>query len=135
MVTLGLLVLIAVLVVLRQSIVMIVALAVAYVHAFMTSKKNVEFLIQDVWYAIDREVLLSIPMFLLIWGVIKAGGVVVPLNVLLKPRELAYHLADSDARAILVFEGTPELPMAQAARAAADRVAALTSSAATRTPP
>ena len=73
MVTLGLLALIAALVVLRQSIVMIVALAVAYVHAFMTSKKNVEFLIQDVWYAIDREVLLSIPLFVFA-GMIMARG-------------------------------------------------------------
>jgi C4-dicarboxylate transporter DctM subunit len=73
MVTLGLLALIAVLVLLRQSIVIIVALAVAYVHAFMTSKPNVEFLIQDVWYAIDREVLLSIPLFVFA-GLIMARG-------------------------------------------------------------
>ncbi len=73
MVTLGLLALIVALVLLRQSIVMIVALAVAYVHAFMTSKKNVEFLIQDVWYAIDREVLLSIPLFVFA-GMIMARG-------------------------------------------------------------
>jgi long-chain acyl-CoA synthetase len=42
--------------------------------------------------------------------------VVVPLNVLLKPREIAYHLRDSGARAHLVFEGTPELPMDAMAR-------------------
>lgn len=75
MITLGLLALIAVLVVLRQSIVMIVALAVAYVHAFMTSKNDVEFLIQDVWYAIDREVLLSIPLFVFA-GLIMARGTI-----------------------------------------------------------
>jgi long-chain acyl-CoA synthetase len=33
------------------------------------------------------------------------------MNVLLKPREIAYHLKDSDANAILAFEGTPELPI------------------------
>jgi long-chain acyl-CoA synthetase len=54
------------------------------------------------------------------FGILKAGAVVVPLNVLLKPREIAYHLRDSDARALFVFEGTPELPMAQMARAACD---------------
>ena len=37
----------------------------------------------------------------------------VPLNVLLKGREVAYHLDDSDAKAYLCFQGTPELPMAQ----------------------
>lgn len=73
MATLGLIALIGVLVVLRQSIVLVVALAVAYVHAFMTSKPNVEFLIQDVWYAIDREVLLSIPLFVFA-GLIMARG-------------------------------------------------------------
>ncbi len=58
------------------------------------------------------------------YGILKLGGVVVPLNVLLKPREMAYHLSDSDAKALLVFEGTPELPMASMARAACDEVPA-----------
>ncbi|MEZ5317989.1 MAG: long-chain fatty acid--CoA ligase [Vicinamibacterales bacterium] len=57
-------------------------------------------------------------------AILKLGGVVVPLNVLLKPAEIAYHLEDSDAKALLVFEGTPELPMAQMARAACDQVPA-----------
>jgi len=42
----------------------------------------------------------------------------VPLNVLLKPREIAYHLRDSDAKAFFCFQGTPELPMGEAAKAA-----------------
>lgn len=58
------------------------------------------------------------------YAILKLGGVVVPLNVLFKPREIAYHLQDSDAKALLVFEGTPELPMAQMARAACDDVPA-----------
>ncbi|MER6945315.1 long-chain fatty acid--CoA ligase [Nonomuraea sp. NPDC000554] len=45
------------------------------------------------------------------FGILKAGAVVVPLNVLLKRREIAYHLADSDARAYFCFEGTAELPL------------------------
>jgi long-chain acyl-CoA synthetase len=45
------------------------------------------------------------------YGILKAGAVVVPLNVLLKGREIAYHLADSGAKAYFCFEGTPELPM------------------------
>lgn len=56
------------------------------------------------------------------FAILRAGAVVVPLNVLLKPREIAYHLRDSDAVAMLVFEGTAELPMAQMARAACDEV-------------
>lgn len=54
------------------------------------------------------------------YGILKAGAVVVPLNVLLKPREIAYHLKDSNAKALVVFEGTPDLPMAAMARAACD---------------
>ncbi|MCU7724419.1 long-chain fatty acid--CoA ligase [Actinoplanes sp. KI2] len=45
------------------------------------------------------------------YGILKAGAVVVPLNVLLKRREIAYHLADSQATAYLCFEGTADLPM------------------------
>jgi long-chain acyl-CoA synthetase len=45
------------------------------------------------------------------YGILKAGAVVVPLNVLLKPREIAYHLEDSSAVAYLCFAGTPELPL------------------------
>ena len=53
-----------------------------------------------------------------------------PLNVLLKGREVAYHLGDSDAKAYFCFEGTPELPMAQEGYAGlpAGRAAASTSS-------
>jgi long-chain acyl-CoA synthetase len=54
------------------------------------------------------------------FGILKAGAVVVPLNVLLKPREVAYHLKDSDAKALIAFEGTAELPLAAIAKAACD---------------
>jgi len=47
------------------------------------------------------------------YGILKAGATVVPLNVLLKGPEIAYHLQDSEARAYLCFEGTEELPMAR----------------------
>ncbi|MDI6100099.1 long-chain fatty acid--CoA ligase [Actinoplanes sp. NEAU-A12] len=54
----------------------------------------------------------NLPYFPIVYyGILKAGAVVVPLNVLLKGREIAYHLKDSDAKAYLCFQGTPELPM------------------------
>ncbi|HEY0462493.1 MAG TPA: long-chain fatty acid--CoA ligase [Pyrinomonadaceae bacterium] len=54
----------------------------------------------------------NLPFFPIIYyGILKAGATVVPLNILLKAREVAYHLADSDARVHFCFEGTPELPM------------------------
>src|SRR5680860_85156 len=54
----------------------------------------------------------NLPFFPIIYyGILKTGATVVPLNVLLKGREIAYHLDDSDAKAYLCFEGTPELSM------------------------
>lgn len=56
----------------------------------------------------------NLPFFTIVYyGILKAGAVVVPLNVLLKGREIAYHLDDSDAKAYFCFQGTPDLPMAQ----------------------
>jgi len=56
----------------------------------------------------------NLPYFPIIYyGILKAGCVVVPLNVLFKRREIAYHLADSEAKAYFCFEGTPQLPMGQ----------------------
>src|SRR5689334_13460098 len=52
----------------------------------------------------------NVPYFPIIYfGILKAGAVVVPLNVLLKSREIAYHLLDSGARAYFCFEGSAEL--------------------------
>jgi long-chain acyl-CoA synthetase len=65
----------------------------------------------------------NLPFFpIAYYGIMKAGAAVVPLNVLFKPREIAYHLKDSDAKAIFVFEGSDELPLAQAVKEAFDQV-------------
>ena len=56
----------------------------------------------------------NLPFFPIIYyGILKAGATVVPLNVLLRPREIAYHLTDSDAKVFFCFQGTPELPMGE----------------------
>jgi long-chain acyl-CoA synthetase len=61
------------------------------------------------------------PWFVIAYfGILKAGAVVVPLNILLKPREVAYHLTDSAAKAAIAFEGTPDLPIGATVRAACD---------------
>jgi long-chain acyl-CoA synthetase len=63
----------------------------------------------------------NLPFFpIAYFGILKAGAAVVPINVLLKPREIAYHLRDSGAKAILAFEGTPELPIGDMCTAAAN---------------
>ena len=54
----------------------------------------------------------NLPYFTIVYyGILKAGATVVPLNVLLKAREVAYHLQDADAKAYFCFEGTAELPI------------------------
>ncbi len=56
----------------------------------------------------------NLPYFPIIYcGILKAGAVMVPLNVLLKGREIAYHLKDNDAKAYFCFQGPPDLPMAE----------------------
>jgi long-chain acyl-CoA synthetase len=48
----------------------------------------------------------NIPQFLIAYfGILKAGGVVVPLNVLLKAPEVAYHLRDCSAKALITWAG------------------------------
>jgi long-chain acyl-CoA synthetase len=48
----------------------------------------------------------NIPQFLISYfGILKAGGIVVPLNVMLRAPEVAFHLGDSRARALITLEG------------------------------
>ena len=52
----------------------------------------------------------NLPFFPIVYyGILKAGAVVVPLNILLKGREVAYHLDDADVKAYFCFEGTADL--------------------------
>jgi long-chain acyl-CoA synthetase len=71
----------------------------------------------------DRVALASvnIPQFPIVYyGILKTGAAVVPFNVLLKGREIAYHLADSGAKAFFCFAGSPELPLGEEGRAGFD---------------
>src|SRR5262245_15396413 len=54
----------------------------------------------------------NLPYFPIVYyGILKAGAAVVPICVLFTEREIAYHLEDSDAKAVFVFEGTSDLPL------------------------
>ncbi|WP_433560490.1 long-chain-fatty-acid--CoA ligase [Nocardia sp. CA-151230] len=55
------------------------------------------------------------------YGILEAGATVVPLNTLLKDREIAYHLDDSDAKAFFCHEGTAQLPTGAYGRAGFDQ--------------
>jgi C4-dicarboxylate transporter DctM subunit len=71
--------LIALLLALRQNIILLLAVCAAYVHVYYASNSSIEFLMQDIWFAIDREVLLSIPMFILAGAVMTRGSIAVRL--------------------------------------------------------
>ena len=48
----------------------------------------------------------NLPYFAICYyGVLRAGGVVVPMNVLLKRREVAFHLSDAGATLVFAWEG------------------------------
>jgi len=65
----------------------------------------------------------NLPFFPIVYyGILKAGAAVVPLNVLFTDREIEYHLRDSDAKALFVFEGTADLPLAETAKRSFDTV-------------
>ncbi|GAA1324098.1 long-chain fatty acid--CoA ligase [Leucobacter albus] len=56
----------------------------------------------------DRIALMlpNVPHFaLLYYGALRLGAIVVPMNPLLKEREVAYHLSDSGARLLFVWTG------------------------------
>src|SRR5215472_13357336 len=51
----------------------------------------------------------NIPQFLIAYfGILKAGAVAVPLNVLLKAPEVALHLGDSSGKMLITWEGVLE---------------------------
>jgi long-chain acyl-CoA synthetase len=54
------------------------------------------------------------------YGVLRAGGVVVPMNVLLKHREVTFYLRDSGARILFAWEGFAEDAEAGAKAAGAE---------------
>ena len=63
----------------------------------------------------------NVPHFPVVYyGVLRAGGVVVPMNVLLKKREVAFYLEDSGAKLLFAWEGFAEDAQAGAEAAGAE---------------
>jgi long-chain acyl-CoA synthetase len=54
------------------------------------------------------------------YGVLRAGGIVVPMNVLLKRRETSFYLGDSEARLVIGWHGFAEAAQAGAQDAGAE---------------
>jgi long-chain acyl-CoA synthetase len=57
------------------------------------------------------------------YGVLRAGGIVVPMNVLLKRREIAFYLEDSGAQLLLAWHGFVDEAREGAAQVGAELIA------------
>ena len=62
------------LLVFRQSIIVILFVATAYVH-MVYGDGVIEYLIDDLWTSINREVLLAIPMYVLAGSIMTHGSI------------------------------------------------------------
>ncbi|GAA1336325.1 long-chain-fatty-acid--CoA ligase [Arthrobacter roseus] len=72
----------------------------------------------------DRVALImpNIPqMAFIYYGVLRYGAVVVPMNPLLKAREVAYHLTDSGARVVFAWDGVAAEVLSGAETSSADQ--------------
>ena len=72
----------------------------------------------------DRVVLScpNVPEFAVVYfGILKSGAVVVPISVLLRAPDIAYHLQDSQATAYFCFEGTDNCPTGREGRQGFER--------------
>ena len=85
------------------------------------------FLLSRGFQAGDRAglMLANVPEFAVVcYGVLRAGGTVVPMNPLLKCREVEYYLGDSGAGLLFAAADSPGEPAPGAAAAGADFVPA-----------
>jgi long-chain acyl-CoA synthetase len=65
----------------------------------------------------------NVPEFPVVYyGVLRAGGVVVPMNVLLKKREIAFYLEDSGSKLLLAWHGFGEDARGGAGQAGAEPI-------------
>src|SRR3954449_4369701 len=65
----------------------------------------------------------NVPYFgLVYYGILRAGGVVVPMNVLLKGREVAFYLRDSGAKVLFAWHDFGEAARAGTEEAGAELV-------------
>ena len=58
---------------LRQNIILTLGVLIGLIHIYVASHSKIEYLLQDLWFTLDRELLLSIPMFIFA-GVIMSRG-------------------------------------------------------------
>ncbi len=73
MTTLLLIGLVLLLLVLRQSLLVVLIAVAAYVH-MVWGRGQLDYIVEDMWVALDKEVILSIPMFILCGAIMTKGS-------------------------------------------------------------
>ncbi len=73
MMTVLLVALVLLLLVLRQSLLVVLLAVAAYVH-IVWGRGQLDYIIEDMWVALDKEVILSIPMFILCGAIMTKGS-------------------------------------------------------------
>ncbi len=74
MIELGLILLPIALIMMRQNLVLILFAVAAYIH-FFYGDGILEYIIEDMWIGLDKEVLLSVPLFILCGNVMTKGQI------------------------------------------------------------
>ena len=59
---------------LRQPLLVILLGATAFIHIYW-GRGNLEDIVEDMWVGLDKEVILSIPLFILCGGVMSRGSI------------------------------------------------------------
>lgn len=70
---LGLLLVVVLLLILRQPLMVILITAIAYVH-LVWGQGYLDYIIEDMWVSLNKELILAVPMFLLCGGVMTKGS-------------------------------------------------------------
>jgi len=74
MISVGLILLLLILLVLRQNLILILFVLAAYVHTFF-GEGVLEYIIEDMWIGLDNDVFLAVPLFILCGNVMSKGQI------------------------------------------------------------
>jgi len=75
--------LIVLLLVVRQPLIVILLAVAAYIH-MVWGRGQLDFIVEDMWVGIDKELILSIPLFILCGNVMTRGSIAARLVAMLQ---------------------------------------------------
>ena len=89
----------------RQNVILTLAVLIGLIHVFIARNSSVEYLIQDLWFTLDRELFLSIPMFIFAGVIMSSGSISARLVRLMRAitSPIPGGLAIATIRAMAIF--------------------------------